>query len=383
MAVELIYKSKYSGKPVVVRAPGRINLIGEHTDYNGGFVLPCAIDKYVYVAAGRNEEERIRLYALQFGDYECELEKLKPLESCSWQNYVLGVVAQLQMRGHNIGGFNAVIDGDIPIGAGLSSWAAMECAIAYALNVLFELNLSKMDIVDIAQAAEHNFAGVQCGVMDQFASVFSKKNQLIRLDCRSMEHEHVSLMLAGYKILLLNTNVKHNLASSAYNQRRAECEQGLKWVQELYPEVESLRDVTSKMLYDAVFTRDMTVFRRCSYVIEENDRLLKGCEDLAAGRLEDFGKKMFATHRGLRDYYEVSCEELDYLVYAVSDHPAVLGARMMGGGFGGCTINIVKEDAVEELIESLSERYMKDMRKKLTAYVAETANGVEEYEDRK
>lgn len=375
MPVEFLYNLRYSKIPLLVSAPGRINLLGEHTDYNQGFVLPAAINKYINVAIGKNEESLIRLYALQFGEYTCQLNDLKPLQAGAWQNYVIGVVDQLQKRGHRVSGFNAVINGDIPMGAGLSSSAAMECAITYALNELFELCLSKFDMIHIAQAAEHEFAGVACGIMDQFASIMGRRNQVIKLDCRDLCHEYVDLNLEGYQLLLLNTNVKHSLAESAYNTRRQECKTGLLWLQEHEPAVLSLREATQTMLSKYVLPRDITVYKRCRYVLEENERVLGACKDLQDGNLFAFGTKMFETHLGLTDLYEVSCKELDFLVELTADHPDVLGARMMGGGFGGCTINLVKESAVEQVIASVSYRYEKEMGKRLSTYTAETVNG--------
>jgi galactokinase len=273
-----------------------------------------------------------------------------------------------------VGGFNLVVDGDIPIGAGLSSSAAVECAVAFALNELYSLGLDRMTMVHLAQKAEHEFAGVRCGIMDQFASMMGKAGHAIKLDCRSLDYEYVPLNLEGVKIVLLNTNVKHSLASSEYNVRRQQCEQGVALIQQHVPEVNSLRDATLQML-DAYVQHDAEVYGRCRYVVEEISRLLQACEKLKQGHLDDLGKLMFATHDGLSRDYGVSCKELDYLVDAVRNNPAVLGARMMGGGFGGCTINLVKEEAVDSLIANLGVAYEKDMNLPLTAYVANTQDG--------
>lgn len=358
-----------------MRSPGRVNIIGEHTDYNEGFVLPAAIDKAVYVGISQRVDSEIHLYAVDFKEsFSVTLSTLAPTEK-GWPNYIMGVVDQLQKAGHSLSGFNLVVDGDVPLGAGLSSSAAVECATVFALNELFSLNLERMAMVKMAQMAEHTFAGVKCGIMDQFASLFGRKNHVLRLDCRSLEYEYVPLKLEGYKILLLNTNVKHSLASSEYNTRRAQCEQGVAWVKEHHPEVHSLRDVTMEMLNQHVAYKDDLIYRRCKYVVEENTRLLGGCEDLKRGDLPALGKKMFQTHDGLSKDYEVSCPELDFLVNAVKNNPNVVGARMMGGGFGGCTINLVREEAIDSLIDVLSKTYKTATDLDLTAYVAQIEDG--------
>ncbi len=369
------YKSSFDGPPVIVRSPGRVNIIGEHTDYNEGFVLPAAIDKAAYVAAGKRADDTIQLYSVEFNEsFESCITHLQRSDK-GWPNYILGVADQLVKSGHAIGGFNLVIDGDVPIGAGLSSSAAVECATAFALNEVFGLNLSKIEMVKLAQKAEHAFAGVRVGIMDMFASMHGKKDHVIKLDCRSLEYEYVPLKLEGIKILLLNTNVKHSLASSAYNTRRQECERGVALVKEHHPEVHSLRDVTPQMLEQYVDPADPVVYRRCKYVVEENLRLLAACEDLKNGHVEALGQKMFQTHYGLSKEYEVSCPELDFLVDYVKDHPAVLGARMMGGGFGGCTINLVKEEAIDELVGGISRAYTAQMNLPLTHYEAVIEDG--------
>jgi galactokinase len=368
------YQELFKSKPLVVRSPGRVNIIGEHTDYNEGFVLPAAIDKAVFVAAHKRADDQIILYSIDFKDkFEGRVAEIKRCDK-HWANYILGVAAQLIRRGYQIGGFNLIIDGDVPLGAGLSSSAAVECATAYALNELFGLGISKKELTNIAQKAEHEFAGVMCGIMDQFASVFGKKDHVIKLDCRSLDYEYVPLKLEGYKILLLNTNVKHSLASSEYNARRQQCEEGVALVQKHHPGVESLRDVSLEMLEQHVKGYE-DIYNRCKYVVEENIRLLEGCEDLKRGDINALGKKMFQTHDGLSKEYEVSCPELDFLVNTVRSNPNVLGARMMGGGFGGCTINLVKEAVIDEIVEALSKSYNEQMGKELTPYLAQTEEG--------
>ncbi|GAB2806475.1 galactokinase [Ferruginibacter profundus] len=364
-------------EPVIVRSPGRINIIGEHTDYNDGFVLPAAIDKSAYVAIAKRNDTLISLYAEGFKEHhEVDINKIEK-SAKHWPNYILGTVDQLQKTGAALQGFNLLIDADIPIGAGLSSSAAVECATAFALNELFALQLTKAEMAHIAQKAEHEFAGVNCGVMDMFTSLFGKKDHVINLDCRSLLYEYVPLDLHGYKILLLNTNVKHQLSSSEYNTRRKQCEQGVSWVQQYVPQVKALRDVTVDMLDKYVLPKDKLIYRRCKYVVDENNRLLQACNDLKKGDITALGKKMFETHEGLSHQYEVSCKELDFLVDYVKNNTAVIGARMMGGGFGGCTINLVKETEIEKLVAAIQPAYQAATGLELTHYVVAIENGTE------
>jgi galactokinase len=374
-AINKKFNQLYKQKPLLVRSPGRVNIIGEHTDYNEGFVLPAAIDKAIYSAIGKREDDTIHIYSNEFSEeHQSQLTNLQPSKQ-HWANYVLGVADQLQSRGYKIGGFNMVFDGDIPIGAGMSSSAAVECATAFGLNEIFNLKIPTLELVEISQKAEHTFAGVLCGIMDQFASMFGKKDHLIKLDCRSLAYEYVPLKLEGIKIVLLNTNVKHSLASSEYNTRRLQCSEGVAMVKEFLPEVHSLRDITMPMLDKYVMPKDEVIYKRCKYVLEENTRLLQAAEDLKKGEIGSLGKRMFLSHNGLKNEYEVSCAELDFLVDFVSKEEAVLGARMMGGGFGGCTINLVKEEAIDDLIERAGKAYSKEMKKELTAYISEIGDG--------
>lgn len=371
------FSSIYGGIPLLVRSPGRINIIGEHTDYNEGFVLPASIHQSAFLAITPREDDQVRLFSTEFtGEFNGTLSTLQP-SPLTWPNYILGVVDQLKKRGYILKGFNAVLEGKVPIGAGLSSSASIECVTVFALNEIFRLKIEKMEMVKIAQKAEHEFTGVMCGIMDQFASMFGKKDHVIKLDCRSLEYEYVPLKLGGLKIVLLNTNVKHSLSSSEYNTRRSQCEQGIAWISEHRENIQSLRDVTHDMLEQYVAPKDNLIYKRCRYVVSENDRLLRGCEDLKKGNIVSLGKKMFQTHDGLSKEYEVSCKELDYLVDAVKNNSSVLGARMMGGGFGGCTINLVKEKAITELVDDLQERYREHTGLELSVYIAEIGNGTE------
>ena len=374
-AVHNRYTELYQDKPLVVRSPGRVNIIGEHTDYNEGFVLPAAIDKAAYVAIGHRSDNNIRLFAEELDEtFESSLSTLAPSDK-GWPNYILGVADQFLKSGHTIGGFNLVLSGDVPIGAGLSSSAAIECATGFALNELFQTAIPRLELVKMAQRAEHLFAGVRVGIMDMFASAFGKKDHVIKLDCRSLDYEYVPLKMEGIRIVLFNTNIEHSLASSEYNTRRQQCEAGVALIQKHHPEVHSLRDATMAMLHQYVEPVDALIYKRCKYVVEEKERLLQGCEDLRHGDIKALGQKMFQTHDGLSKEYEVSCKELDFLVDRVRNNEAVLGARMMGGGFGGCTINLVREEAIEALVQETTAAYAKQMNRELLTYIALIEDG--------
>ncbi|HET9056507.1 MAG TPA: galactokinase [Chitinophagaceae bacterium] len=376
--IEVLKKLKefISGGTILVRSPGRINLIGEHTDYNEGFVLPAAIDKAAYVALTPRADNKVYLYATDLKEqYVTDIDEIIRVNDSNWPNYLLGVVHQFKLAGVKLQGFNAVLTSDVPIGAGLSSSAAVECAMALALNKILNADFTKLTLAKMAQKAEHDFAGVRCGIMDQFASIFGKQNHVIRLDCRSLEYQYVPFHLKGIKIVLFDTDVKHSLAASEYNIRRTQCENGVELIKQHFPDIKSLRDVSIEMLEKYVLPVDRTIYSRCKYVVEENNRLQRACSDLSNNDILSFGKKMFETHDGLSQLYNVSCDELDFLVDSVRDESSVLGARMMGGGFGGCTINLVKENAVDALIEKVSSLYKKIMHKHLKAYIAETADG--------
>ncbi len=374
-SIKLSFIKHFNHEPIIVKSPGRINIIGEHTDYNNGYVLLAAINKAIYVAVSKRRDEEIHLYSESYAEtVQTSLQQLRKSEK-DWANYILGVADQLQKWGYNIGGFNLYIDGDVPLGAGLSSSAAVECATAYALIELFSLSVPKLDIAKIAQKAEQTFAGVNCGIMDQFASVFGKKDHAMLLDCKIMKHQYIPLKLKGYKLVLLNTNVKHALTDSAYNRRRQQCEQGVAWVRANVEGITSLRDVSVKMLDKYVKIKDVDVYQKCKFVIEENERVLMAVAQLKSGDLKGLGQAMFQTHDGLSRAYRVSCEELDFLVESVKNLTYVLGARMMGGGFGGCTLNIVEEGKVDEFIEKLEQAYEQEFLMELDAYVVETDDG--------
>lgn len=365
----------FQAEPVLVKSPGRINIIGEHTDYNGGLVMPAAIDKAVYVAISKRDDHEIHLYSDSYQS-KC-VSSVTAIEKTehNWANYILGVANEFVQRGHQLAGFNLFIYGDVPLGAGLSSSAALECATAFALAYINQLSVTQMELALISQKAEHTFAGVNCGIMDQFASVFGKIDQAMMLDCRSMEYEYIPLKLDGYKLVLLNTNVKHSLSDSAYNERREQCDKGMRWMKRHHAGIEYLCDVDEEMLLAHVKPEDENVYRKCSFVVAEIERVKKAASALKNGDLNTLGKLMFETHKGLSEDYEVSCRELDFLVDQVKGLNYVLGARMMGGGFGGCTLNIVSDEEIDGLVNRLTVQYLEEFGLKLDAYIVETGNG--------
>ena len=351
-----------------VASPGRINLIGEHTDYNLGFVLPTAIDKKIYLEFSENHSDTCNIYSRNLEELlQFDLRDLKVSET-SWHNYILGVVSEIGKLGKNVKGFNCILNSEVPFGAGVSSSAALECGLATGLNELFNLGLSKDEIVELSMRAEHNFVGTKCGIMDQFASVMSRKDSLIFLDCKNLEADFIPADFKDCKILLLNTMVSHQLAESEYNTRRKQCEEVVKTVQKNYPEVTSLRDVSLSQLQEFSSELSEVLLRRASYVIEENIRVEKAVEAMKAGDLTEFGKLMYQSHAGLSSKYEVSCPELDFLVDFSKDHPYVYGSRMMGGGFGGCTINVIEESKIEEYVTEVSKTYFDRFGIDLKAY---------------
>ncbi len=361
---------------IMAKSPGRINLIGEHTDYNLGFVLPAAIDKAAYVAVARREDQLIRLFAKDLEEeYQVDINLLPTIPG-HWSAYILGVVDQMRKMGKQLSGFDLVLTCDVPTGAGMSSSAAVECATAFALNALFDLQLERLVLVRMAQKAENEFVGVNCGIMDMFASVMGKDAQVIQLDCRDLSYQYFPLNLGGYKIVLFDTGVKHSLAGGEYNLRRQQCEQGVAVLKERFPEVNSLRDANLPML-DEQFRSAVssTVYNRCLYVIEENIRLETGCRLLLQNDIQGFGKQMHGSHKGLSELYEVSCKELDFLVDLSKQEDAIAGARMMGGGFGGCTINLIESSAIESIHEKFSKQYQSAMGRELAMYVMVPSEG--------
>lgn len=341
----------------VYASPGRINLIGEHTDYNGGFVFPGAIDKGMIAELRPNGTDKVRAYSIDMKDYvEFGLNE-EDAPRTSWARYIFGVCREMIKRGVEVKGFNTAFAGDVPLGAGMSSSAALESTYAYALNDLFGDNkIDKFELAKVGQATEHNYCGVKCGIMDQFASVFGKEGSLIRLDCRSLEYQYFPFNPEGYRLVLLDTVVKHELASSAYNKRRESCENVVAAMKKRHPEVEFLRDANMAMLEEVKAEVSAEDYMRAEYVIGEVQRVLDVCDALERGDYETVGAKMYETHHGMSKLYEVSCEELDFL-NDIARECGVTGSRVMGGGFGGCTINLVKEELYDAFIARAKEAY--------------------------
>ena len=357
--VRSTFKEKFGTDGSVYFSPGRINLIGEHTDYNGGFVLPGAVDKGMLIELKPNGTDKIRAYSIDLKESsEFGLnEEDRPAEG--WARYIFGVVRELAKRDGKAEGFDTVFTGDVPLGAGMSSSAALESAYAFALNDIYNMGIDKKQLVKVGQMTEHNYVGVNCGIMDQFASIFGKAGHLIKLDCRSLEYEYVPFNPTGYKLVLLDSVVKHELVGSPYNRRRESCERAAAAIRKNHPQVEFLRDATLDMLKEVKFELSDEDYMRAEYVIEEIQRLLDACEALKKGDYETVGEKMFGTHYGMSKLYEVSCEELDFL-NDIAKECGVTGSRVMGGGFGGCTINLVKE----ELHDAFIEKAIKDFTDK-------------------
>ncbi|GHT48769.1 galactokinase [Bacteroidia bacterium] len=353
-----VFKEKFGDGGVAYASPGRINLIGEHTDYNGGFVLPGAIDKAIYAVVKPNGTNKVRAFAVDLNEAsEFGLEeKDKPKEG--FAKYIFGVAREMLKRGKTVPGFDVVIAGDVPLGAGMSSSAALESAVGFALNDQYQLGFTRQELATIGQATEHNYVGVKCGIMDQFASCMGKEGSLIRLDCRSLEHQYVPFDPKGYQLVLLNTCVTHELASSAYNKRRESCERVVEVIAKKHPEVKLLRDANLDWLKEVKTQVSAEDYMRAEFVIEEIQRLLDTCEALKKGDYETVGKKMYETHAGLSKKYEVSCPELDFL-NDQAKAAGVTGSRVMGGGFGGCTINLVKDGKVADFVKTASTAYEK------------------------
>ena len=365
------YKSRFKDNLVLVKSPGRINLIGEHTDYNEGYVLPAAIDKSIVAAIGKSGNNVCSIFALDNNEsYEFELKNIQPVENGGWRNYVIGVVAEIQKKGLKLEPFNVVFGGDIPQGAGLSSSAALENSIVFGLNELFDLKITKLEMIHISQKAEHNYAGVKCGIMDQYATMFGIKNCALFLDCKTLEATPINIDFKDYQLVLINTNVKHILVDAAYNERREVCEKVARLLN-----LNSLRKANESDLIRIKGKISESDYQKTLYVIQENNRVLKAVKFIKNNNIKALGNLLFKTHNGLQDQYEVSCKELDFLVDQAKSNQEVLGARMVGGGFGGCTINIVKSNGVKTFAEHMSNAYKHKFGADCSVYFVELSQG--------
>lgn len=376
--VKKVYKSfkdNFNEEPYIFRSPGRVNLIGEHTDYNFGFVLPASINKIICLAVSPRNDDKIKIFALDMNDfYEGSINNLEK-SSKHWPNYLLGVIDQLKKSKYGIKGMNCVFGGDIPIGAGLSSSAALEAGFAFAYSHIFDLQIDKLSIVRLSQKAENDFVGVNCGIMDQYVNIFGETGKALRIDCLSLEKKYYPFDYKNTSIVLFDTSISHSLSSSQYNQRKKECDEGVKIINKNLPNVKSLRDVSIDILTEFKNKMEAKIFKRCKYVVEENERVLKACEALTKNNLNNFGSLMYETHSGLADNYEVSCSQLDFLVNEMKKNAKVYGARMMGGGFGGCSINIIENDEIESLSRKTLENYKRKFNLNAKVYVTKISRG--------
>ncbi len=352
-----VFHELFSSNPQLVFAPGRINLIGEHTDYQEGFVFPAAVKQGIYVAIQKNELDFCRLYSLDFDEEFTFSPKSFSPKKGHWANYVMGMMSQLNQAGFSLRSFDMVIGGDIPVGAGLSSSAALSVGVGTAIAALLDYKIPKKSLALYAQKSEHLYAGVNCGIMDPYASAFGKKNHALLLDCRSNSHEEIEIDLGAYQLILVNSKVKHSLADSAYNQRRSACEESITILKNEFPGVKTLRDLSVEDLELVEKILPEVLFPKAKHVITENKRVKNAAQLLREKNLSGFGKLMNESHTSLSKDFQVSCQELDFLANQAQDMESVLGARMMGGGFGGCTLNLVRKDFLDGFKTSLKIRY--------------------------
>lgn len=359
----------------IVLSPGRINIIGEHIDYNDGYVLPAAIDKVICFALKKNNSKKSKIIAIDLNEeFEIDLTQEVNLNDIVWTNYIRGVIKQLQDNGFSFEGFNCVFSSNIPVGSGLSSSAALECGMIFGIQQLFDLKIEKVDIALLGQKAEH-WVGINCGIMDQFSSVLGLENKVIQLDCNTLDYHYHNADFKDYSLVLFDSNVKHSLFTSEYNTRRIECEQGLSIIKSHFPEVKSFRNCTEEQLLSIQDKMDETVFKRVHYVVKEINRVIKACEALDKGNIEELGQLLFETHNGLSQEYEVSCAELDMLVNTAKTDNTIIGSRLMGGGFGGCTINLIKKGHENEVKSKFSNLYLNTFGIELKFYDVKISNG--------
>jgi galactokinase len=369
------FKTIFDDVPLLVQSPARINLLGEHTDYNDGFVLPAAINRWIIFGISKRNDRQVKVHANDLNDkVQFNLADFNRFEM-EWPDYLLGVLLELLNMDYQIGGFNCVFGGNIPVGAGLSSSAAIECGLLFALNELFHLGIDKFEIAKIAQRAENKYVGMRCGIMDQFINMFGRENYFVKLDCRSFEYEYYPFEVENVSILLCDSRVHHYLANSEYNKRRGECEEAGNILKLYVDGIQSLRDLTPESLIKFQRTLTPTLFKRCNFVVNENIRVGKACENLLNNDFIALGNNMFDTHTGLRNDYEVSCSELDLLVEMAAELPGVFGSRMMGGGFGGCAINLVQKNFLENFKSKINEKYYAHTGNKIKIYDVSIVGG--------
>lgn len=362
-------------------SPGRINIIGEHVDYSDGFVLPAAIDKYICFAVEKAVNSDIcTFFAKDFSDsFSFNVKEKQSPVSQTWVNYLLGVFNAIQEEGKSIGGLNIAFSSTIPMGSGLSSSAALECGFAYILNQIFNLGFTKKELALIGQKSEHTFVGVQCGIMDQFASVFGKDGKVIMLDCHSLDHQYFNADLKGFDLVLFDSCVKHTHLTSGYNDRRKDVDKGKTALSKKFPEITKFRDFSVEMLDKVREEIGEISYKRCFYLLKEIKRVGQAAEALSENSAARLGKLLNETHSGLSRDFEVSCKELDFLVEQTLHEKGVLGARMMGGGFGGCSINLIKEDCVENVISRIREKYEAEFNIQMKVYQVKISEGIKEY----
>jgi galactokinase len=366
------------GAPRLFRAPGRVNLIGEHTDYNDGFVMPVAIDFFTQIILFPLDTRALEFYSDNFKEkVVLDFDNLPKSRSRHWSDYVVGVALMLIGEGHELRGARLMISSDVPLGSGLSSSAALEVATAYALATTSDLKIERVELAKLCRRAENEFVGARVGIMDQFVSFFAETDKALLLDCRSLEFEHLPVPPSA-QLVICNTMVKHDLASGAYNERRQQCEEGVKLLRTVLPNVTALRDVTSQQLEEHRKELPEVIYRRCRHVVTENERVLDAASALKQGDVAKFGQLMNQSHQSLRDDYEVSCAELDLMVGLARKVEGVFGARMTGGGFGGCTVNLVRRDKIDEFQNTVAAGYQEATGLTPEVYVCKAVKGAEE-----
>jgi len=371
------FAEKFGNTPRLFFSPGRINLIGEHIDYNDGFVMPAAVDKGIWFAIAPNNTDTVNFYSVDLDEsYSTSLSAIAPVDG--WQNYVLGVIDQVQKREFTIHGFDCAFGGNVPLGAGMSSSAAVECGLLFAMNEIFELHLLRPTMATMAQKAEHTFPQVQCGIMDQFASLMGKQDNVILLDCTSLDYRYLPLQLQDYSLVLINTKVHHSLASGEYNIRRQQCQEGFAILQSKMPGVKSFRDIKPADVQQHKADLIDVIYNRCLFVTQEIERTQKAAVHLEKNELEQFGRLMFETHEGLSKLYEVSCEELDFLADKAKENPSIIGSRVMGGGFGGCTINLIHKSDWALVVAKITDAYKEKFDIDAEVYEVATSDGTYE-----